>query len=671
MSVGDQWESYGTSVEQLGANSHFSFEVPFGAAGVYVSLTPAAGGLPLMNITFSRGTVRTAVPGGGDFLHTPPPGAVYRLLRRQDTIYWLIDSGQEEYTHGLRGELVTALLYPSSTLLQLRVWLGAPGDSIDRLSLNGVDPTSYNLATGEPTYQGTGGTGGTLHFAGQAARGSYGQAAGQVVLLGAAAEYTPSMVSGSMALVGASRVAGTGGGHGAAELTGFSFGGLASLEFFYASGAFPNWAGSAVGRGAHPVVGGMSLWGSAADFAAGSAYGEVSLAGAGAGAQTGGVTGALELRVVGAEYAVEQRDIMEYARASHSSQLAESIQHLLRALASADTVTQFTLLLRERATVQGALRTFRDQDADFFGLVGAAQVLLPVFTANLSLGVEIEGGSVGEQVLRLVDRLRAEDSSLTMRQRFAVATSIVLARAIDRAGDGVWLEDSLTADLDEELALRLIAIEAETLLAEVQALPAFGLSVRETLTVDAADTVQGAGHYLAAPMLEAGAQVVFRLGDEVLLAWVMNTDGQRPLSEYTNYDFNSFCRVGDTFFAASDKGIFTLGGPDDAGEEIAAMVRTMVMDFGTGRQKRVKSAYLGYTAARELVLKVRSVEDGQMMEQLFAARPMGADAPDTVRMEVGLGMRSRYWQFELVNVDGADFEVDTLELYPLTLGRRV
>jgi hypothetical protein len=40
-------------------------------------------------------------------------------------------------------------------------------------------------------------------------------------------------------------------------------------------------------------------------------------------------------------------------------------------------------------------------------------------------------------------------------------------------------------------------------------------------------------------------------------------------------------------------------------------------------------------------------------------------------VEVGQGLRSRYWQFELTNVDGGDFELDVLELYPLFLGRRV
>jgi hypothetical protein len=40
-------------------------------------------------------------------------------------------------------------------------------------------------------------------------------------------------------------------------------------------------------------------------------------------------------------------------------------------------------------------------------------------------------------------------------------------------------------------------------------------------------------------------------------------------------------------------------------------------------------------------------------------------------VKIGKGLRSRYWQFELVNIDGADFDLDTIEFHPVLLTRRV
>ena len=80
---------------------------------------------------------------------------------------------------------------------------------------------------------------------------------------------------------------------------------------------------------------------------------------------------------------------------------------------------------------------------------------------------------------------------------------------------------------------------------------------------------------------------------------------------------------------------------------------------------------MGYTSTGKLVLKVRSVDEGKMTEKWYSATPRVADAPREKVMQPGRGLRSRYWQFELANVDGADFVIDHLELYPVILGRRV
>lgn len=153
--------------------------------------------------------------------------------------------------------------------------------------------------------------------------------------------------------------------------------------------------------------------------------------------------------------------------------------------------------------------------------------------------------------------------------------------------------------------------------------------------------------------------------------WVLNTEGEQPISEYDNYNFNSLTYYQGQLYGTDDTGLYTLSGADDAGSAITAELSSLMLDFGTSRQKRMRSAYLGYTSDDQLVLKVRSVSDGQLYERWYTACPATATAPREGRINVGLGMRSRYWQFELTNVNGCDFEIDQLELYPLVLTRRV
>jgi hypothetical protein len=170
---------------------------------------------------------------------------------------------------------------------------------------------------------------------------------------------------------------------------------------------------------------------------------------------------------------------------------------------------------------------------------------------------------------------------------------------------------------------------------------------------------------------DVGAHIFLRFGDEQYTGWVMNTEGEKPLSEYTNFNFNSFCRIGNTYYAAADEGIYTLGGDTDADAQIDAALTTMMLDFGSPTMKRVQAAYIGYTANGKLLLKVRSVTEGVLNEQWYEAKDLPAQAPREQMVRLGRGARSRYWQFELVNVDGADFEVNTLELHPVYLNRRV
>lgn len=163
------------------------------------------------------------------------------------------------------------------------------------------------------------------------------------------------------------------------------------------------------------------------------------------------------------------------------------------------------------------------------------------------------------------------------------------------------------------------------------------------------------------------------IGDDLYLAWVVNTE-TRGATTYANFPFNSFCDFDDPkqYYGAADDGIYELEGSTDDGDAITASVRKGLDNLGTGKEKRFPSMYLGYRASGPLVLKVTTVEtDGSRIENWYRIVPRGDGEIREGRIQIGRGLRSVYWDFEIMNVDGADFDFADLKLFPLILDRRI
>lgn len=154
--------------------------------------------------------------------------------------------------------------------------------------------------------------------------------------------------------------------------------------------------------------------------------------------------------------------------------------------------------------------------------------------------------------------------------------------------------------------------------------------------------------------------------DDENYTFVINSK-TKGISEYTNYNFNS---MSDSLGATST-GIYSLTGNDDTGTNIDAYIKTGLIDFGTSLEKQVPYAYIGLNKSGRLMLKTDVTYRGQRKERWYEITPRTVNAPDNVRIKTGRGVKARYWQFELVNIDGSDFEIDSLEMLPLILKRRI
>ena len=150
--------------------------------------------------------------------------------------------------------------------------------------------------------------------------------------------------------------------------------------------------------------------------------------------------------------------------------------------------------------------------------------------------------------------------------------------------------------------------------------------------------------------------------------WALNLH-KNALTEYDNFDFNSYASFNGQVLACGSGGVVVLGTQAlDGAAEIDAVARTGMADFDFSGHKRVPRLYVDGAQSGDMHFKAITVEGGSRTYLL----PWNHVSGHTQRrVPVGKGPRSRFWQFEINNVAGADFSTKSLMAFPTKLRRRV
>jgi len=160
-----------------------------------------------------------------------------------------------------------------------------------------------------------------------------------------------------------------------------------------------------------------------------------------------------------------------------------------------------------------------------------------------------------------------------------------------------------------------------------------------------------------------GFAVQLIINDTEYIGWVINSKNL-AISKYLNYQFNSFASYKSKYYGANQGGVYDLSGDDDAGADIVTAIKTGLMNFGSEFQKRIPRAYIGIRNDNRVILKTVTNEDVERWYELTAThKGMSRD-----RFKLNKGVKSAYWQFELVTIGPA--QIETLTLMPILLTRR-
>lgn len=141
------------------------------------------------------------------------------------------------------------------------------------------------------------------------------------------------------------------------------------------------------------------------------------------------------------------------------------------------------------------------------------------------------------------------------------------------------------------------------------------------------------------------------------------------ITQFCNYNFNSFCKIGDKYFGASENGIFELAGDSDNGTDIDAFFELIVSDFGISNVKRLRSLFIGYEAKGDLIVTVKDNEDNARTYTLSYISS-GYDRQTGGKVSIGRDGAGRYWQIRIDNTSGKYFAVDSIEVLAVILGRK-
>lgn len=169
------------------------------------------------------------------------------------------------------------------------------------------------------------------------------------------------------------------------------------------------------------------------------------------------------------------------------------------------------------------------------------------------------------------------------------------------------------------------------------------------------------------PMYAVDGVLTAEVAAPVFTSIVLNTR-TNAVTNYSEVTFNSLCSFNGVILAATDAGIVALTGQDDAGEAISARLKVGATNFGSSAQKRVLAGYVGYRASGELQITMITDDHHEFIYRLEPRQT--ADVLHPSRVKFGRGVKGVYSQWQLENVDGADFELNSLILDVDTLTRR-
>jgi hypothetical protein len=148
-----------------------------------------------------------------------------------------------------------------------------------------------------------------------------------------------------------------------------------------------------------------------------------------------------------------------------------------------------------------------------------------------------------------------------------------------------------------------------------------------------------------------------------LLTWAVNVS-TGAVSEYRNFNFTSYAKVGRRYWATGSEGLYELNGDVDDGDPIQSIIRSGIIQLNGDKFASPDSAYLAMRGEGEVYLRIQDCAG-----KTFTYK-VSVDSMRAARAKLGRGLKLRYFSFELETM-GQDFDLESIEFLPVQLSRRI
>jgi hypothetical protein len=141
------------------------------------------------------------------------------------------------------------------------------------------------------------------------------------------------------------------------------------------------------------------------------------------------------------------------------------------------------------------------------------------------------------------------------------------------------------------------------------------------------------------------------------------TLGSNASTNYTNYEFDSFCKGPDgEYYGIKSDGLYLLNGDTDDGAEIEASIDLGELNMGTSKLKRLDNIYIAAASAKKLVIGVNGYSYDTRSNSLTMQEH---------RADIGKGIRATFLSVTVSNKEGSHFEIESLEARAVPTSRRI
>lgn len=310
--------------------------------------------------------------------------------------------------------------------------------------------------------------------------------------------------------------------------------------------------------------------------------------------------------------------------------------------------------LKPRSVLNGNYHLTLTTNAKLSALMAAAQ------TALIQSGIHLSISDIVARALTFGDTVKFKPHHTpALQYTVAAHDALVLSVALARYFGGTISEHvSLHSVLSDIYAANATVNEHTLLHAVLSETLQIVLIESETVSLEDTNAVQAMYTQMLSDAIDLGHTYLIPGGG--ITTWALNTR-TGALTEYTNFAFNSMARMGNSglvYLGANSSGLYQLAGETDAGASIIADMKGGLLAFSGGHLSSIQAAYLGVRGYGQFYLKIQT---GSGKEYVYSVQ---GDPMKNVRVNLGKGLRARYFSYELVST-GQDFDLDSIIFLPV------